>query len=33
MAASGENPWPLPGSPVTAYGEDLTAADNRPRAS
>lgn len=28
MAATGENPWPLPGSPVAAYGEDLTAADS-----
>ncbi len=27
MAATGENPRPLPGNPVTVYGEDLTAAD------
>jgi hypothetical protein len=27
VAATGENQWPLPGSPVTVYGEDLMAAD------
>ena len=30
MAATGEQPRPPPGNPVTVYGEDLTAADNRP---
>jgi hypothetical protein len=28
VAATGENQWPLPGSPVTVYGEDLMAADS-----
>ncbi len=27
MAATGEDPWPLPGKPVTVYGEDLMAAE------
>jgi hypothetical protein len=27
VAATGENQWPPPGSPVTVYGEDLMAAD------
>jgi hypothetical protein len=29
MAATGEQPRPPPGNPVTVYGEDLTAADKR----
>jgi hypothetical protein len=31
VAATGENQWPPPGSPVTVYGEDLMAADSSRR--